>query len=136
MLVDGPVHVPPHAGNPDVGIIDKPAIADTVARWSSRLDDQRSEALHPPIDRNVINLDATLSQELFNVSVRQPVAEVPPDCQQDYVRWEPVAGKRDRSGTTTTNHPGTLGLAPDPSTQQCPLEFGVTLDRRRKPAGP
>jgi hypothetical protein len=40
-----------------------------VARWSSSVDDQRGEALHPPVDSDVINLDATLSEEFFDVAI-------------------------------------------------------------------
>jgi hypothetical protein len=70
----------------------------------------------------VINLDAALGQELFDIAVRQPVAEIPAHRQQDHLRQETEARKRRRPrlATATTNHPGTLRPAPDPSTQQCP----------------
>jgi hypothetical protein len=73
----------------------------------------------PPVDRDVIDLDATLGEQFFDVAVGKAVAEVPAHGQQDHVQREPVAGKRSRGRSTTTNHLGTLRLAPDPSTQRC-----------------
>jgi hypothetical protein len=43
------------ATDTDVGLIDEPAITDTVTARPNRLDDQRSEPLHPPVDRDVID---------------------------------------------------------------------------------
>jgi len=120
VLVHRPAHVPPHTGNSDVGLVHEPAIADTVPTRARRLDDQRGEALHPTVDGAVIDVHATLSEELFDIGVRESVAEVPAHRRQDHVRWEPEARGRQipRVATATTNHPGTLRPAPDPSTQQ------------------
>ena len=120
VLVNGPVHVPPGAGDADVGFIDEPAIARAVTASSRRLDDERGEALHPPVDGDVINLDAAFGEQFFDISVRESVAEVPAHRQQDHVGREPETNKRRGSRTATTNHPGTLRPAPNPSTQQCP----------------
>jgi hypothetical protein len=70
-----------------------------------------SEALHPSVDGDVVDLDAPLVEEFLDISVRESVAEVPAHCQQDHARWEPESRKRRRSKavtTTTTNHPDTL----------------------------
>jgi hypothetical protein len=69
----------------------------------------------------VIDLDAALGEEFFNIAVRESVAEVPADGQQDQVRREPETSERGRLEAATTNHPDTLRLAPDPSTQPCLL---------------
>jgi hypothetical protein len=127
VLVNGAVHVPPDTGNSDVGLIDEPAITDTVPARPSRVDDQRGETLHPPINRHVINVDAAFREKLFDISVRQAVAEVPPDGQQDHVRRKPKSSERNRNRTATTDHPRTLRPAPDPSTQQCPATSVVAL---------
>ena len=122
MLVHGSVHVPPHPGHLDVGLIDEPSVADTVTARPCRLDDQRGEALYPPVDGDVIDVDAAFGEKFFDVAVGQPVAEVPAHRQQDHVRWEPETSKRGRLKTATTKHPGTLRAAPDPSTQRCPCD--------------
>jgi hypothetical protein len=43
-------------------VVDEPAITDTVPARPSRVDDQRGEALHPPINRHVINVDTALRE--------------------------------------------------------------------------
>jgi hypothetical protein len=57
VLIECPLHVAPHTGNLDVGLVHEPAITDAVATGPRRLDDQRREALHPPIDRDVVDID-------------------------------------------------------------------------------
>ena len=42
-----------------------PVIARAVTAWSRRLDDERGEALHPPVDGDVINLDAAFGERFF-----------------------------------------------------------------------
>jgi hypothetical protein len=82
----------------DVGFIYEPAVTDAVSAWSSRLDDQRGEALHPPVDRDVINLDAALGEQFFDISVRESVSEVPAHRQQDHVGGtgnQQTTGKQD-----------------------------------------
>ena len=69
MLVDGAVDVSQFPGDFDVGFVDEPASTDSVAAGSGGIDQQRSEALDPLVDRDVIDLDATLDQELFNVAI-------------------------------------------------------------------
>jgi hypothetical protein len=49
VLLNRAVHVPPHAGDFDVGLVNEPTPADGVAARSRRVDQQRSEALHPPV---------------------------------------------------------------------------------------
>ena len=58
------------------------------------LDDQRGGAMHPPVNRDVIDVDAAFREQFFNVSVRESVTEAPTDGQQDHVGREPVAGER------------------------------------------
>jgi len=93
-----------------IGFIDEPSITDTVPARPSRVDDQWCETLHPPVDSDVINVDAAFGEEFFDIAVRESVAEVPAHCQQDHVGREPESRKRRRSRVVraTTNHPGTL----------------------------
>jgi hypothetical protein len=93
-LVDGAVQVHPTAGDSQVGLVDEPAVTAAVTASPGRVDQQRGKRLDPPVDVDVIDLDASLGQELLNVSVGEPVAQVPPDRQQDHVRGEAVPKKR------------------------------------------
>ncbi len=61
VVVDGAVHLPPGAGHLHVGLIYEPAVPDGVAAWPGSVDDQWGEALHPPVQGDVVNLDAALS---------------------------------------------------------------------------
>jgi hypothetical protein len=56
-LIDRPVHVAPHAGDLHVGLIHEPAVADGVAAGPGAPDEQRGEPLHPPDDRDVVDVD-------------------------------------------------------------------------------
>ena len=61
---------------------------------SGRVDQQRREALHPPVQGDVVDLDTALGQQLLEVPVRQPEPQVPPHRQDDHLRREPVADER------------------------------------------
>ena len=41
--------------------------------------------MHPPVDRDVIDFDASLSQEFLHVAIRQAIAEVPANRQRDHL---------------------------------------------------
>jgi hypothetical protein len=60
-LVNATVEVDPPPGNLDIRFIDKPSIARSVPAEACRVDQQRGEPLHPAVDGNVINHDATAS---------------------------------------------------------------------------
>jgi hypothetical protein len=49
--------------------------------------------LDPPIDRDVVDLDPTLGQQLLDVPVGEAEPQVPTDGQGDDLRWEPVPGE-------------------------------------------
>jgi hypothetical protein len=111
VLVDCAVDVAPHTSHLHIGFVDKPAITNTVTTRPRCVDHERSEALHPSVDGDVVDLDAALGEKFFDIAVRESVAQVPAHRQQDHVRWKPESRKRRRSraaATTTTNHPGTL----------------------------
>ena len=72
MLVNGPIHVPPDAGDTDVRFVDEPAATHRVtARWCG-VDQLRGEALHPPEDRHVVDVDTAFGEEFFDVAVGEP----------------------------------------------------------------
>jgi hypothetical protein len=55
---------------------------------------QRSEPVHPAVDRDVIDLDAAFGEQLLDVAVGQAVAQVPPHCYHDHLGREPEPGER------------------------------------------
>ena len=93
VLVYGPVHVTPDAGDTDVGLVDEAAATDRVAARAGGVDQLRGETLHPPKDRDVVNGDAAFGEEFLDIAVGEPEAQVPAYGQQDDVGREPVAGE-------------------------------------------
>ena len=108
MLIYSAVDVTPDTGNLDVGLVHKPPIADTVTTRPSRVDQQRREALNPSVDRDVVDFDPTFGQQLLDVSIRQSVAEIPADRQQDHLRREPIANKGRGLSLVVTIRPHTI----------------------------
>jgi hypothetical protein len=49
---------------------------DVPARASS-VDEHGGEGLHPAVDRDVIHADASFAEQLLDIAVRQPVAQIP-----------------------------------------------------------
>jgi hypothetical protein len=74
---------------------------------------------HPPEHGHVIDVDATLGQQFFNISIREPVAQVPSNSEHDHIRWraEPrEAGPQCWHSTRATTHRPSL---PDLALHQC-----------------
>ena len=111
VLVHGPVHVPPRAVDPDVCFVCEPAVTDAVTTGSGCVDEEWCESLYPPVDGDVINVDASFREEFFDVAVRQSVTQVPAHSQQDHLRREPVPGKGSGLNTATTIHLHTLAAS-------------------------
>src|SRR5690242_18616209 len=72
VLIHSAIHAPPDTYDLPVGLVDEPPAAYRVAARPGRVDQQWCEALHPPVQGDVIDVDAALSEELFEVAVRQP----------------------------------------------------------------
>jgi hypothetical protein len=70
-----------------------PAVPDQVLSGPSRLRELRCEAMDPPVDAYVVDLDAPLRQEFLDVPVGQAEPQVPADRQGDDLGWEPVPGE-------------------------------------------
>jgi hypothetical protein len=89
----------------------------------SGLGQQRREPQHPPVDRDVVDLDPALGQQLFEVAVGQAEAQVPADREDDDIRWEAEAGKGgSHSGRARAagSHTGSLAARTrSPRMQQC-----------------
>jgi hypothetical protein len=75
----GPEQVAPHPSDLQVGLIDMPAISDEVLSSPSGLRELRREPLDPPVDADVIDLDAALRQPRRSEGKTEP--QVPADRQ-------------------------------------------------------
>jgi hypothetical protein len=64
-----------------------------VLSSSGRLGELRRKALNPPVHRDVVDLDAALGEELFDVPVGEAEARVPADRQGDDLGREAVPGE-------------------------------------------
>jgi hypothetical protein len=85
------------------------------------LGQQRREALDPPVDGDVVDLDAAFGEQLLDVAVRQAEAQIPADRQHNHIGWEAEAGK---AGRTAGAGRGGGGY----SCQQCRCLDGVAAD--------
>jgi hypothetical protein len=65
-----------------------------VAAESGGVGQQRREALHPPVDGDVVDLDAAFDQQFLDIPVGQAVAQVPADRDHDHLGREPEPGER------------------------------------------
>jgi hypothetical protein len=86
-LVDRSVDIAPLPGHLHLGFVDLPAVTDGVPTRPSGLGQQRREPQHPPVDRDVVNLDPALGEEFFDVAVGQAEPQVPADREDDDIRW-------------------------------------------------
>jgi hypothetical protein len=71
------------------------------------------EALDPPIDTDVIDVDPTVTQEFFDVAVRQSVPQIPAQGEDDDLGREPKTDERRTRDcryytATARHHPATL----------------------------
>ena len=105
------VQIDPAPGDFDVRFVDAPPITRAVPAGSCRIDEQRREPLHPPIDGHVINRDAALGQRLLHITVGEPVTQIPANRNHDHIRWEAEpreAGSRCGHSTRATTHQPSL----------------------------
>ena len=122
-LVDRAAAIAPPAGDLDGGLIDLPAVTDLVSAWPGGLGEQRGEPLDPPVDGGVVDLDAALGEEFFDVAVRQRQAQAPAHRQHDDVGREAEAseGRPWEGGPEAATHDISLAArAPSQQMQQSP----------------
>jgi hypothetical protein len=55
---------------------------------------QRREPLYPPIDRDVVDVDAAFGEQFLDVAVGQSVAQVPAHRYHDYLGRKPESSER------------------------------------------
>jgi hypothetical protein len=51
------------------GLVIEPPVTHGMTAGPGRVDEQRREALYPPVDGDVINFDASLGEEFFDIAV-------------------------------------------------------------------
>jgi hypothetical protein len=73
ILIDCPVQVPPLPGDVYIRLVSKPAISRDMPARAGRLDEQWGKPLYPPVHGHVIDGDATLGQQFFDVSIRRSI---------------------------------------------------------------
>src|SRR5690349_21780881 len=83
----------------------------------------------------MVDVDASLGEQLLNVPVGEPVAQVPPRGQQDHVRREPEPDERPR-GRRSTDQTFHCPTPADPSPIGQRNEPGRTAPRRLLPSTP
>jgi hypothetical protein len=136
VLINRAVDVPPPARDLHIGLVHIPTVADRVAARPRRIREERREALHPAVDGDVIDLDSALAEEFFDISIREPVPQIPAESEDD-----DLGGNRQPLNAelgTTGNGLERRGLIPAPSPpaatlRQCnsPRWSGAQRDRRR-----
>ena len=91
-------------------LVDEPTVTDRMAARHGRIREEWCEALRPPVDRDVIDLDPTLTQQLLDVAIGEPIPQIPPHSQHDDLRLEPEPHERRVcndgywTGTTKPHH--------------------------------
>ncbi len=110
-LIDRPVHIPSAARHLHVGPVHEPTVTDRMAARPRRVDQARREPLHPPVHGHVIDLDPRLDQQFLDIAIRQAIAQVPGDRENDHGRREPETSERrtrDRGYWVTTAETSSL----------------------------
>ena len=84
-------------------MIELPASSDLLIAeaylWDkpSGVGQQRREPQHPPVDGDVVDLDAALGQQFFDVAIGQAEAQGPGDRHDDRIGWEAKPAKAERA---------------------------------------
>jgi len=73
-LVDRAVDIASAPSHLHICLVHRPSIPDGVSTWPGSLGQQGHEAQYPPIDRDVVDLDATLGEQFLDVAIRQAEA--------------------------------------------------------------
>ena len=131
--IDGSVHVPPDAGDLHVGLIDEPAAPDGMAARSRRVDQLRREALHPPRDRRVVDVDTAFGEEFLDIAVGEPEPQVPTHGEHDHLRRVPEPHERrarhhDRTAKSRRSHLASL-VRPSRANATEPLRIAAVVPK-------
>ena len=89
MLVDGSVHVAPPARDLHVGLVDEPTVTGCLPVWPGDGGGEWGEALQPPVDGEMVDLDPALAEGFLDVAVGESVPQRQTHCQDDDLGREP-----------------------------------------------
>ncbi len=115
VLVHRPAHVPPDTVDLHVGLVDEPPVTHGVPGRAGRIDQFRSEALHPAEQGHVIDLDAAHRSRPGPGTTSQSAGTSRPPARSRQEKAEP----RERQGTRTGGLERRLRFAPAHSPRIC-----------------
>jgi hypothetical protein len=92
-LVDGAVQVPPPAGDLHIRLVHLPAVTDGVPARPGGIGEQGREPLDPPVDGDMVDLNAPFGEQFLDVAVGQAEAQIPANREHDDIGWEAEAGE-------------------------------------------
>ena len=90
--IDGAPKIHLLAADPDEHLVEVPAPVRDRSSRAQPTCNERPERRHPPTDRLVQHLDASLGEQILDVPVAQREAEIHPDGALDHVGWKAVTG--------------------------------------------
>jgi hypothetical protein len=143
VLINGPEHVAPLAGDLHVGLVDIPTVADRAPTGHGRIREEWREALDPPVDGDVVDVDPTLTEQLLDIAIGQPIPQVPAHGEDDDLGREPETLEpqlgttgigRERRDLIPTRSPPTALVRTNPRIAvrtNRPLNVGQVSGRRR-----
>ena len=89
VLINRSVDVAPASGDLHVRLVHIPAVADRVPARSGGILEQWREGLCLPVDGDVVDLDPSLTEQLLDISIREPIPQISPYGEDDDLRREP-----------------------------------------------
>lgn len=84
----------PLAADACVRLVHAPVWTHRLAIAARCIAEQWQEALHPAIDRALVDEDAALRQPFADFGIAQAVADIPANREGDDVVWKRAAGER------------------------------------------
>jgi hypothetical protein len=83
----------PTTGDLQIRLVHEPLGARCVPGRAGGVDEPGREGLHPSVHGHVIDVDAALSQQLFDIAVGQAIAQIPSHRDRDDLARKPVPGR-------------------------------------------
>ena len=81
--INAPVKIVPGPADTHVRLVDSIRIRGASQKWPAPLVDLRRIALHPSIDRRMVDTQAPLAHHFLEVAVTHGIPQVPPNTQED-----------------------------------------------------
>src|ERR1035441_9566750 len=77
------IEISPNPGDPNVGFIDPPGSIRDAQLATNALIQNGPIPLHPAPDRNVVDGEAALRHDFFQVPIAEGVPQIPSDAEHD-----------------------------------------------------